>query len=248
VVRFLALAALAFNAWMMIDAYRRRAESYWLWIILGVPGGSLAYFFMVKLKDREMKQLGRRVLASLERPPSPEVLRRRYEVSPSFANRLALAQGLGDAGRWVEAKSHFQALLESRPGDPDALYGLGVCELELGNPEAAALRLSEIVDTAPSYREYAAWPELAEALGRLGRGAEALELMRELVERAPWLAHQILLARQLDRAGASTEAVELLERALREYDESPRHVRRQNRALAREARRLLAEIAPRVAA
>jgi hypothetical protein len=233
---------------MMIDAYRRRAESYWLWIILGVPGGSIVYFFMVKLRDRKMKVLGRRVLASLERPPSPDVLRRRYQGSPSFANRLALAQGLADAARYVESKTHFEALLEARTGDPDALYGLGICELELGNLQASVDALTELVDGAPSYREYAAWPELADALGRLGRADEGLELIRALVGHAPWLPHQLLLAAHLGRAGRRQEATELLERVLSEHDDSPRHFRRANRAWARQARRLLAELASRAAA
>ncbi len=248
VIRLLGFAVVGFNLWMLVDAYRRRAETYWLWIIFGVPGGSLAYFFLVKIRDREMQSLQRKLLASFEKPPSPALLRRRYGESPSVANRLALAQGLADAGDFAESKEHFQALLAQRPGDFDALYGLGVCELELGDSAAAVTTLTSLIDAAPSYRDYAAWPELAEALVRMGKGAESLELVRDLARRAPRLPHQVLLARHLARAERTREADDVLARALRDYDESPRHVRRTNRPYAREARRLLSESERRQAA
>ena len=248
VLRLLGFVAIAFNVWMLIDAYRRRAETYWLWIIMGVPGGSIAYFFLVKIRDRNVQALGRRVLATIERPPPPEVLRQRWEDSPSFANRLALAQGLADAGAYAESLTHFEALLETRPADADALYGRGVCQLELGNAAAATLTFEKLIELAPSYREYAAWAELADALERQGRRTEALEQLRALVRHAPHLPHQILLAQQLLRLGSKPEAVALLERALREHAAAPRYVRRENRVFARQAKRLLAETTAKKAA
>jgi hypothetical protein len=248
VLRLFGIIAIAFNVWMLVDAYRRRAETYWLWIILGVPGGSLAYLFLVKLRDRDVQALGRRLLASFERPPPPELLRERYEDSPSFANRLALAQGLADAGQHAESITHFEALLATRPDDADALYGRAVCELDLGDAAAAVLTLERLIDLVPSYREYAAWAELADALQRQGKSNESLEALRSLVSHTPRMPHQILLARQLVRMGKVAEATALLERALREHDRSPRYVRRNDRGWAREARRMIAENAERNAA
>src|SRR5947209_2077661 len=55
----LSLAQTAFMVWMLIDAYRRRAEGYWFWVILVLPGlGSWAYFFVVKLPDLRGPNLG----------------------------------------------------------------------------------------------------------------------------------------------------------------------------------------------
>ena len=56
---------LGLKAWMLYDAYQRRAESYWLWIIVGVPGGSLIYLFMVRLRARDAQHLTKRVLSVL---------------------------------------------------------------------------------------------------------------------------------------------------------------------------------------
>ncbi len=246
-IRLFGVLVLAFNVWMLVDAHRRRAETYWLFIIMGVPGGSLAYFVWVKLRDPQTRALTRKLWSSLERPPSLAVLRRRSEATPSFANRLALAQGLADLQQFEESKEHFLALLADRQDDPDALYGLGVCKLETGDSQGAADTLSRVVELHPTYREYAAWPELAEAWTRLGRPDDSLELLRKLVQRAPRLPHQLLLAQHLRRAGFGSEARALLERGLIEYDESPRHVRRDHRSAARQARRMLEELASKAA-
>jgi hypothetical protein len=42
----------AFSLWMLIDAYRRNADQFWYVIIL-VPLGEWAYFFLVKIRDYE---------------------------------------------------------------------------------------------------------------------------------------------------------------------------------------------------
>ena len=57
-VRLVGMLMLGLECWMLYDAYRRRAECHWLWIIVGIPGGSLLYFFMVRLQDRDAKILG----------------------------------------------------------------------------------------------------------------------------------------------------------------------------------------------
>ena len=43
------LAKIVFTIWMLKDAYERRVPSHWYWIIL-VPLGSVAYFFIFKIK------------------------------------------------------------------------------------------------------------------------------------------------------------------------------------------------------
>ena len=34
----LTLAQGAFTIWMLVDAYRRQAETFWFWVILFLPG------------------------------------------------------------------------------------------------------------------------------------------------------------------------------------------------------------------
>jgi hypothetical protein len=242
VIRLFAALVISMKVWMLVDAYRRRSETYWLWIIVGVPGGSLAYFFMVKMRDPGLQRIQHKVVSSLARPPEVELLRRRFQESPSFANRVVLAQRLGDLGHWAEAKAHFEALLDERPEEADALFGLGVSELALGASERAIPPLERLTELSPLYRDCAAYPELAEALYREDRIDDCLTMLRKFARSHPRLPHVVLLARYLQKAGKAGEAADELRRALDQHADAPRYVKRNNRAWARNAKQMLSEL------
>lgn len=237
--RLLTFAVIGFKLWMLVDAYQRRAETYWLWIIMGVPGGALLYLVMVRLRDHDARLVGRKILRFLASPTPLSELELNYRESPSIANRLTLAQGLGDAGRFAEAEQHFAAVLGTRPHEVDALFGLGVCRLEQGNAEAAVEPLTQVVTEAPQYREFAAYPELSTALLKSGRPEHARELLADLAKKHPRLPNVVLFCRHLIQHGEAKLAHEQLRLALRDYKRSPRHIRRTNRRAAAEARALL---------
>jgi hypothetical protein len=242
--RLLAFAVMGFNLWMLIDAYRRRAETYWLWIILGVPGGSLVYLVMVRLRDRDAQAVGQRILRFLASPTPLSELELRFRESPSIANRLILAQGLGDAGRYGDAEQHFAAVLTTRPGEVDALFGLGVCRLEQGDAKGAIEPLTQVVTDAPLYRDFAAYPELTSALMKSDRAEQARELLADFAKRYPRLPNVVLFSKHLIQIGEVEAAQEQLRLALRNHESSPRYVRRMNRRAAAEARALLTAPAP----
>lgn len=237
--RLLAFAAIGFQLWMLVDAYRRRAETYWLWIILGVPGGALVYLVMVRLRDHDARAVGQQILRFLASPTPLSELELRYRESPSVANRLILAQGLGDAGRYGDAEQHFAAVLETRPAEVDALYGLGVCRLEQGDAAGAVEPLTQVVADAPLYREFAAYPELTSALMKSGRPEQARQLLADLAKKYPRLPNVVLFSKHLLQTGEIEAAHEQLRLGLRDHKRSPRHVRRMNRRAAAEAQALL---------
>src|SRR4051812_4409702 len=99
----LSLLQTAFTVWMFIDAYRRSAEQFWLWVIfIFQPIGPWAYFFAVKLGDftggsssRGWQNAGGGWnLPFFNRRPSLEELRYQAEHVPTLANSLALAERL----------------------------------------------------------------------------------------------------------------------------------------------------------
>jgi len=237
--RLLAFAVIGFKLWMLVDAYQRRAETYWLWIIMGMPGGALLYLVMVRLRDRDARLVGQNILRFLASPTPLSELELNYRESPSIANRLILAQGLGDAERYAEAEQHFSAVLDARPNEVDALFGLGVCRLERGDAAGAVEPLTQVITEAPLYREFAAYPQLTRALIQSGRPELARELLAELAKRHPRLPNVVLFSKYLIQAGEVDVAHEQLRLALRDYKRSPRHVRRTNRRAAAEAKALL---------
>jgi hypothetical protein len=241
--RLLAIVWFAFKAWMFYDAVRRKAEDRWYWMIPFVPGGAIYYFFAVKLRDPGVAMMKQRMLEGLKRPPSVEELEQQFERTPSIANRVMLGQGLHDAGRFDEALGHFEQVLEERAGDKDALYGVGLCKLELKDAAGAVPPLTELVEDHRTYRDYAAWPELAEALWYSDKKEECHELLSDLVRMAPRLKHYVHQAHYLRKGGRLDEAKKVLKNAMAEEKHQPRHIQRINRPWMREAGELLREMA-----
>src|SRR5687768_14054491 len=84
------LLQLGFTIWMAVDAYRRGAEGFWIWIIvLFQPLGAWVYFFAVKLRTLRLPALG--TAGGWQRKLSLAELRYRAERSPTVANRMDLA-------------------------------------------------------------------------------------------------------------------------------------------------------------
>lgn len=233
----------AFKAWMFIDAVRRKAEDRWYWMIPFVPGGAIYYFFAVKLRDPGVAMMKQRMLDGLKKPPPVEELERQFERTPSIQNRVMLGQGLHDAGRFEEALAHFEQVLAERPGDKDALFGVGLCKLEMKDASGAVPPLTELVEGHRTYRDYAAWPELAEALWYADQKEACLELLDDLVRTAPRLKNYVHQAHYLRKAGRLDEAKKVLHEAMAEEEHQPRHVKRMNRPWMREAGELLREMA-----
>ncbi len=229
------LAQGAFTLWMVVDCYRRGAESYWFWIILCFPFlGAWAYFFMVKAGDfhwlRDLPLFSRR-------PPLAE-LRYKAEQVPTLANRLALAERLVEKKEYEEPMPHLEAVLNQEPGLSQGLYLLAVCHNEQGHPEKAEPLLEKIVAKDGSWGNYTAWQLLIDVQEKAGDPAKALATCREMVRIAPTLQHHCLLAEHLMEQGHSDEAADLLERALEEHQFAPPFIRRRNGKWASKARGL----------
>jgi hypothetical protein len=240
VLRILLILVGLFKAVMLVDAYRRKAETYWLWIIPTVPGGALLYLFLVRLRQPGPGQLAEHLRRFLEKPTTVEELEHRYLESPSVANRLSFGQGLGDAGRYREALRHFEAVLSERADDADALFGEGVCLLELGENERAIAALGRLLELAPGYRDFALYPELSRAFKAAGRSDERLELLEGLAKRHPQLPHALWLFRCKEEMGQGFQAQKDLELAYRRFNEGPKHVRRRYGDAGREVQAILA--------
>jgi len=237
------LLQVAFTIWMLVDAVKRRPIIYW-YVIIFLPFGPLVYFLAFKIDDYDLawlRQLVRRP------PPAPSIaeLRERLRQTPSLANRLRLANALHDARDYAEAAEVFTTILESRPDEPDALYGLGCCQLELGEPEAAAVALQKLCAQNRAYRDYAACLQLAEALGKAGHDDEAIDLLEGVARSSPRPLHRVALARHLIASARIERAQEVLREAIADHERASSTIQRRDRDAAREAAALLKSIASR---
>jgi hypothetical protein len=230
----------AFTIWMLVDAVKRRPILYW-YVIIFLPFGPFVYFFAFKIHDYELAWL-----RGLFRPSPPPLslgeLRELVRQSPSVANKMRLAGALHDAGDYAEAAGIFEEVLASRADELDALYGLGRCKMELGEPEAAVQLLEKLVEKNRAYRDYAGCLELAEALHTAGRDGEAIDLLEGVLRSSPRPQHAVALAKHLVEASRIERAQEVLRAAIADHQGSPPAIQRRDRDAAREAAALLKSI------
>ena len=225
---------------MFVDAVQRGVAYKWYPVLL-MPFGDFAYFFVVKIHDPEFQSMAN-FFRNLTAPKvTLDDLRFRASESPSFANKLALAQALRDAGENQEAAAFFEDVLKSDDECKEALYGYALCQLQLEQYHQAIRALEHLIDIKPSFQEYAAWPELAFALSRSDRRDSALALLDTLVHKSPRLDHRVLYASYLTTDGQHEKARDQLQLGIKAHKHAPRFQRRQEADAARKARVMLSQ-------
>src|SRR6266545_2764039 len=144
---YLAVAAVGLMVWALIDLSTRQVESYWLWVILLLPGlGALAYLFAVVRPN-----LRGPVGSWFTSRPSLEELRYRAEQAPTLTSHLALAERLIEGRDFAAALPHLEAARKREPDHCQVLYALAYCHLQEGRPVEAVPLLERLTRREPRW-------------------------------------------------------------------------------------------------
>lgn len=237
--RLLIIGVFLFKSWMFYDAVKRDVATRWFWIIPFVPGGAFIYLLMVKLRAPDAGMLTTRVTEALRTDPTVAEVQREFDTTPSLLNRIRLGQALYDAEAYEDARQRFTEALAQRPNDKDALYGIALSRLELGDALGAVEPLEKLIDLGRRYRDYAAWRDLARALWESGHEEKCLVHLDRLVAVAPRPEHQFMRASYLERAGRVEEARIAHAEAKQAEADIPEHLRRGHRPWVVNARSIM---------
>lgn len=240
-VRILFFLQTGFSLWLVVDAIRRGAAYYWYPIIM-MPFGEWVYFFTIKIHDPEFNWARELYTKLTTKRVTLDERRHRVEQSPSFANKVELAQALHDMGSYGEAAEIFADALKMPVESREALYGLALAQSALGEYPQSIENFTELIELDPSFRDYAAYSDLAHALVQDGRLDEALELLDGLVIKSPRIAHRVIYAHYLTIGDKRDGAREQLEAGMRELDRAPKYVQRRNRSWSRRAKQMLSQL------
>ena len=231
---------LVFSIWMIVDAIRRRAEFWWLLIIIFVPFGAVVYFFMVKLQDYDLGRLKR----ALSGAPSGSLseLAYRAQETPSVSNKLALGEALSSAERYVEASDVYKEILRKDDANKQALHGLSRSLLGAGRAADACEHFQRLLEMDNSYADYSAALDYAEALWQSGQKDDAIELLTGLVRVNSRINHRVALGHYLSLSERKGEARDVLELALRDHEHSPAFVKKRDHKWAARAEKMMREL------
>lgn len=140
------------------------------------PGSAVAHFWRGLVRELAQGAAGR----------SDADYRRAVDLAPDrreFRLRLAVALSLSADTR-AEARGLFERLAAESPDDPAAVYGLGRCLLDLGEPAAAVAPLRRAAELTPA--DGGALAAFGRAVLEAGDPAAAEPVLRRGVAMAPY--------------------------------------------------------------
>ena len=221
----------------IIHFIRRRPDTYWLWIILIIPGGlgALAYIFIEVLPDFGILRDSLQVFPRRKRIKQLEGM---VVDNPSIGNYEELGDLYLDDGQFVKARQCFDKVL-AREESIDPLYRRALSAIALNDLKAALPDLENVTARDPKYDYQRAAGLLAHVLGRLGERDRASTLFAEVTETSTLSETQYNYAAFLAETGRPAEAREWAERILRKKATMPDYIRRRERSWFQKAKSLV---------
>jgi hypothetical protein len=223
-----------------VHFFRRRPDSYWVWIILFFgPPGALVYIAVEVLPDlallrQAVDRFGRR-----KRIRGLEAL---VLANPSPGNYEELGELYLDQRKYARARECYDKAL-ARPGDYlDAHYRRALASMHLGDLAAAKQDLELVVAREPKYDSHRAMALLAHACAQTGDVQQAGDYFARAAQFSTLPETDYNFASFLASQGRPDEAREWAERILAHRASMPLYLRRRERPWFRKAKTLLKKL------
>lgn len=205
------LFSAAFQIWMLVDAWKRRAPLHWYFIIVLMPFGAVFYLIMVKLRDF---RFGADPRSTLTRPFS-DAAPLDTEAQQELPN-LEVADALEAEERYAQAEPLYRAALAQNSGDKRALLGLARCLAGSGRAPESLPHFERLLELDREYAGYGAALDYADALWAADQKSDTIELLESLSKVTGRINHRLALAHYLAEFGRTEHAINELESALQE--------------------------------
>jgi hypothetical protein len=225
------------QALAILHFVRRRPDFFWLWIILLGGGlGALVYIVAEVIPDVGLLRGAFQVFPRRKRI---RYLQAAILDNPSIGNYEELGDLYLDDGQFAKARECFDRVISPRTDSADPYYRRALCALALGDFQAAADDLTQVVTMDPKYDYHRAAGLLAHTLGQLGRNDEAAARFAEVTQISTLSETQYNYACFLAGAGRPAEAREWAQRVLAKKPTMPAYMRRRERPWFRKATALV---------
>ena len=233
---------------LIAHAMRTGRATYWIFILLFMPGiGAAAYFVVELLPEISKSFAARRAMRGVRKSLNPggELRRRELEhrLSGSVDATRHLAGELIEQGRFAEAVDHYRAALTGLyEYDPDLLLGLAQAEFFSGDATACKETLERLREHNPDYRSSDGHLLYARALQDCDELQTAEEEFAAVAAYYSGAEARVRYAQLLEQVGKVAEARNEYTDILSAAELAPRYFKKAQKAWLAEARSALARL------
>jgi hypothetical protein len=231
-----ALAFLAFQIWMIVDAIRRQE---WLWLVfmIAMPGlGTFWYFFNV-YRGSDSATRGFELPGAHSRRRIKELQAQIHHLDKPH-HHLALGDIYFQQGKLDLAEKSYRASLERDAAERDAQSHLGQCLLRLKKPSEAQSLLEGVVKADPKHDYGHTMMALAETYSALDHPDAAIQIWERVLQHHSYSRARVQLAELYLAKGEKDKAREQLREVIETDPHAPAFDRKRNRVWLRRARKL----------
>jgi hypothetical protein len=221
----------------IVHFIRRRPDTWWLYVILFLgPIGAIIYLVAEALPDIG---LARHSFKGFSRRNRIGQLLVAVRDNPSTGNYEELGDLYLEEGKLQLAHDAYDKAVAARSSTIDALYGRGLCAIQLGDAAGALPDLEQVVDKDPDYDFYRASGLLAHAYALTGQKEKAEALFRRATAASTLSETYLNFASLLASEGRNAEAREWIQKVLDKKPSMPSYQRRRERPWFRSANAML---------
>jgi len=228
---------LLFQAAAVIHFFRRRPDTYWIYVILFLgPVGAIVYLIVEALPDVGLLNQSFKGISRRKRISAIELTIR---DNPSAGNYEELGELYMEDGKLQPARAAFDKAIAARSTTPDCFYRRGVCAILLGDAAAALPDLEQVVTKDPNYDFNRAPALLAQAYALTGQEEKSEALFRRVTVTSTLSETYLNFADLLASEGRHAEAREWAQKVVDKEPTMPRYLRRRERPWSQRARKIL---------
>ncbi len=212
-----------------VHAIRTGRETYWLFIIMGIPVmGCALYFFTQVLPDSRnnytVRKTGNKLLKTLD--PERDLRARQDELAvvDTVENRTKLADEYIAAGQYDEAIPLLQKSLDTtHENDPYMLQKMAQALFGQKDYQGALNTLDLLIEKNPDFQSHDSHLIYAKSLEALDRTDEALEEYKVLAISYPGEEGRVRYAQLLQKMNQPDAAIEVFQDVLARTKRAPKY-------------------------
>lgn len=215
-MKFLYVLLLVLKFYCLYHVVKNDKPAYWIVLLIIIPGVSFVYIFFHIILKSDLKNVQSEINSVINPNSKIEALEKRFQHSDNFNSKMALADAYLASERRDEALELYESCLDGLfKDDIHFQLQLGLCYFELKQFKKAAFTLINVKNSVEFKRTkyHLAYALSLDGMGKMELALEQFQLMSSEKGNFEYRFH---FAMFLSNSDKKEEAIEILEKLLRE--------------------------------